>query len=130
VTRTVLLLLLGPLLCSCAPGDPPPATASPGPKNGRLAPEVIQRIVRANFGRFRICYEAGLAADAKLEGRVTTKFVIDTDGNVGMTADGGSDMPDPKVVACVVRGFGALKFPKPEGGMVTVVYPIQFNPGD
>jgi hypothetical protein len=30
----------------------------------------------------------------------------------------------------VVRGFGNLSFPQPEGGMVTVVYPIMFNPGD
>ena len=31
---------------------------------------------------------------------------------------------------CVVRGFGNLSFPQPEGGIVTVVYPIMFNPGD
>jgi hypothetical protein len=47
-----------------------------------------------------------------------------------MTADGGSDLPDQSVVQCVVRGFGNLSFPQPEGGMVTVVYPIIFNPGD
>ena len=45
-------------------------------------------------------------------------------------ADGGSDLPDQSVVQCVVRGFGNLSFPQPEGGMVTVVYPIMFNPGD
>ena len=44
--------------------------------------------------------------------------------------DGGSDLPDQGVVGCVVRGFGNLSFPQPEGGIVTVVYPIIFNPGD
>jgi hypothetical protein len=29
---------------------------------------------------------------------------------------------------CVVRGFGTLKSPQPEGGMMTVVHPIMFNP--
>ncbi|HEY1693037.1 MAG TPA: AgmX/PglI C-terminal domain-containing protein [Polyangiaceae bacterium] len=98
--------------------------------NGRLPAEVIQRIVRQNFGRFRLCYENGLRNNPNLQGRVTVKFVIDRSGAVGMTADGGSDIPDSSVVQCVVRGFGNLSFPQPEGGMVTVVYPIMFNPGD
>ncbi|HWZ90338.1 MAG TPA: AgmX/PglI C-terminal domain-containing protein, partial [Polyangiaceae bacterium] len=96
--------------------------------NGRLPPEVIQRIVRQNFGRFRLCYENGLRNNPLLRGRVTTKFVIDKTGAVGSAADGGSDMPDAGVVACVVRGFGNLSFPQPEGGNVTVRYPIQFEP--
>ena len=98
--------------------------------NGRLPPEVIQRIVRQNFGRFRLCYENGLRNNPNLQGRVTVKFVIDRNGAVAMTADGGSDIPDTSVSQCVVRGFGNLSFPQPEGGMVTVVYPIMFNPGD
>jgi hypothetical protein len=98
--------------------------------NGRLPPEVIQRIVRQNFGRFRLCYENGMRNNPNLQGRVTVKFVIDRSGAVAMTADGGSDLPDQGVVQCVVRGFGNLSFPQPEGGMVTVVYPIMFNPGE
>jgi hypothetical protein len=98
--------------------------------NGRLPPEVIQRIVRQNFGRFRLCYENGMKNNPNLQGRVSVKFVIDRSGAVAMTADGGSDLPDQGVVQCVVRGFGNLSFPQPEGGIVTVVYPIMFNPGD
>src|SRR5262249_16578759 len=45
--------------------------------NGRLPPEIIQRIVRQNFGRFRLCYENGLRSDPKLTGTVATKFTID-----------------------------------------------------
>jgi hypothetical protein len=41
-----------------------------------------------------------------------------------------SDLPDAAVVKCVVDGFRKLQFPKPEGGIVTVVYPIVFNPED
>jgi hypothetical protein len=98
--------------------------------NGRLPPEVIQRIVRQNFGRFRLCYENGTKSNPNLQGRVTVKFIIDRSGAVSMTADGGSDLPDQSVVQCVVRGFSNLSFPSPEGGMVTVVYPIMFSPGD
>jgi hypothetical protein len=98
--------------------------------NGRLPPEVIQRIVRQNFGRFRLCYENGTKNNPNLQGRVQVKFIIDRSGAVATTLDGGSDLPDQGVVQCVVRGFGNLSFPAPEGGMVTVVYPIMFSPGD
>ena len=98
--------------------------------NGRLPPEVIQRIVRQNFGRFRLCYENGLRTNPTLSGRVSVKFVIDRSGSVSTAQDGGSDLPDKGVVSCVVRGFGNLSFPQPEGGIVTVVYPISFSPGD
>jgi hypothetical protein len=98
--------------------------------NGRLPPEVIQRIVRQNFGRFRLCYENGLRNNPNLQGRVAVKFMIDRGGSVAMTSDGGSDLPDTSVVQCVVRAFGNLSFPQPEGGVVTVVFPIMFSPGE
>jgi hypothetical protein len=98
--------------------------------NGRLPPEVIQRIVRQNFGRFRLCYENGLKSNPTLSGRVSVKFVIDRSGAVSTAQDGGSELPDQGVISCVVRGFGNLSFPQPEGGIVTVVYPIIFNPGE
>jgi Ca-activated chloride channel family protein len=96
--------------------------------SGRLPPEVIQRIVRQQFGRFRLCYESGLRNNPDLTGRVSVRFVIGTDGNVLNTANGGSDLPDANVVSCVVRAFSGLAFPTPEGGVVTVTYPIQFSP--
>ena len=96
--------------------------------NGRLPPEVIQRIVRQNFGRFRLCYESGLRANPSLSGRVSVKFVIDRSGAVSMSQDGGSELPDQGVVQCVVRSFSNLSFPQPEGGIVTVVYPMTLDP--
>jgi hypothetical protein len=97
--------------------------------NGRLPPEVIQRIVRQNFGRFRLCYEEGLRLSPSLAGRVTVKFVIGRDGSVPAAMPAGSDLADDRVVSCVVRRFADLSFPKPEGGIVTVVYPIVFTAG-
>jgi Ca-activated chloride channel family protein len=95
---------------------------------GRLPAEVVQRIVRQNFGRFRLCYENGLRTNPALQGRVSVKLVIDRSGSVSTAADAGSDLPDTATVACVVRGFGNLSFPQPEGGVVTVVYPVLFAP--
>jgi hypothetical protein len=96
--------------------------------NGMLPVEVIQRIVRQNFGRFRLCYEGGLEANATLAGRVTVRFLIDRAGSVANAVDAGSDLPDATVVGCVVRAMKSLSFPEPGGGMVQVVYPLQFAP--
>ena len=96
--------------------------------SGRLPPEVIQRIVRQNFGRFRLCYENGLRNNPNLQGRVSVSFVISRDGTVSQVS-GGGDIPDGGVVSCVVRAFYGINFPQPEGGIVTVSYPIVFTPG-
>jgi hypothetical protein len=98
--------------------------------NGRLPPEVIQRIVRQNYGRFRLCYENGLRNNPNLQGRIAVRFVIGRDGAVSNVSNGGSDLPDAAVVSCTIRAYYGLSFPQPEGGIVTVVYPIMFSPGD
>ena len=71
-----------------------------------------------------------ISSHFSLSGRVSVKFDIDRSGAVSTAQDGGSELPDQGVISCVVRGFGNLSFPQPEGGIVTVVYPIIFNPGD
>lgn len=105
----------------CYFGDP--ATVS-----GRLPAETIRRILRANAGRFRACYEDGLRRRPGLAGRVSTRFVIGLDGAVSTVSDAGSDLPDASVTACVHRAFYGISFPQPEGGIVGVVYPISFSP--
>ena len=97
--------------------------------SGRLPPELIQRVVRQNYGRFRGCYENGLRTNPNLTGRVTARFIIGRDGAVSNAANGGSDLPDSKVVGCVLSAFYGLSFPSPENGIVTVSYPIMFTPG-
>jgi hypothetical protein len=118
------------------PGDAGPRRASPKVRQGPvtvssgLPPEVVQRIVRQNFGRFRLCYENGLRSDPALAGRVTVQFIIGSAGDVVSAADGGSTLGDPSVVACIVRGFGNLSFPSPDAGRrVLVSFPIDFAPG-
>ena len=111
------------------------ATKAPGIRmaegttvSGRLPSDVIQRIVRQNFGRFRACYEIGLRSNPNLEGRVTARFVIGRDGAVSNVSAGG-DLPDSTVKSCVASAFYGLSFPSPENGIVTVSYPIMLTPG-
>jgi hypothetical protein len=109
----------------------PSIRQGPTKVNGRLPPEVIQRIVRQNFGRFRMCYESGLRTDPTLSGTVTVHFVIDGIGAVQKASDGGSTLASSNVIACMVKAVANLSFPQPEGGgSVTVDYPVIFAPGD
>lgn len=106
----------------------PKVRVAPPIVGGRLPPEVIQRVVRQNFGRFRACYETGLRSNPNLQGRVSVAFSIGRDGAVGGASNAGSDLPDSGVVSCVVSSFRGLSFPAPEAGIVTVSYPISFSP--
>lgn len=95
-----------------------------------LPPEVVQRIVRQNFGRFRLCYENGLRSAPTIAGRVEVRFSISKAGTVTSTKATSATLPRD-VVTCVEKTFNGLSFPEPEGGKkVDVVYPINFAPGD
>lgn len=96
--------------------------------SGRLPPEVIQRIVRQNYGRFRACYETGLRENPSLEGRISARFVVARDGSVATVQSAGSDLPNANVVRCVIDAYRDLSFPPPENGVVTVVYPLMLSP--
>jgi tetratricopeptide (TPR) repeat protein len=96
--------------------------------SGRLPPEVIQRIVRQNFGRFRRCYQSALERKPNAMGRVAVRFVIGREGAVSGTSVLQDDIGDVRFASCMVQAVAALSFPQPEGGVVTVSYPFLFTP--
>jgi TonB family protein len=61
-------------------------------------------------------------------GRVAVRFIIDTDGWVRTARVSLDETGDPTFAACVVRQFLGLRYPEPDGGRVTVVYPVTFAP--
>lgn len=96
---------------------------------GKLPAEVIARVVRARMSTFRACYADALKRSPNLRGTVKVKFTIGPDGGVRTADDAGSQIASPDVVDCVRGAFRKLTFPQPEGGTVTVVYPLLFEPG-
>ncbi len=95
--------------------------------HGSLPPEVVTRILRQNFGRFRLCYEKAAVQNPSLAGRVNVRFVIDRSGAVAASQLTGSELPNADVGACVARAMRNLSFPSPEGGIVTVTYAVAFR---
>lgn len=112
------------------PIAPPAGRLGTTSVSGRLAPQLIQRTVRANFASLRRCYENGLTASPNLQGRIAIGFVIAQDGSVSHVTNKGTDLPNPATVDCVIKAFSKLSFPRPDGGIVTVVYPIHFTHSD
>jgi hypothetical protein len=92
---------------------------------GRLPPETIQRVVRQNFGRFRVCYTSAYPGEARPETRVSVRFVIGRDGSVSSAS--AATTGETALASCVTKAFYGLSFPEPEGGSVNVVYPILFT---
>jgi hypothetical protein len=94
---------------------------------GKLPPEVVRRVIRANFPRFRQCYELGLRQDPEMKGVVGVKFIIGEDGAVESAFYSDGTLPNALVQSCVVGVYRTLSFPPPEGGKVAVHFPIDFQ---
>lgn len=112
---------------------PPPGVPTTGErgllmKGGPMPADVVRRVVRQNFGRFRSCYEQGVRKDEALAGRVAFEFAIDTSGHVTRASGDGSDLPDPVAVACMLDALARLSFPAPPSP-VEIIYPLHFSPG-
>lgn len=96
--------------------------------SGRLPTWVVERFTRRSFSQIRACYQQGLRNNPNLQGRVSVRFVIGSDGVTSGVGNGGSDLPDAGVVSCIVRLFDRVTFPAPERGIAIVAYPIVLSP--
>ena len=114
-----------------------PAWQGPPPKlelggliiSGRLEPDVVRGIVNGLEAEVRGCFVVGLRRDPNLQGSVSVRFVVGADGAISNVASVSSDLPDQVVVDCIVRAFDELSFPRPAGGIVTVVAPYSLSSG-
>lgn len=108
---------------------------------GHLPSSVILRSIKERLPAALKCYEAGLARDPKLQGRVLVHLIIGLDGKVStaelateaavkaadVVTPGDTAMPalaDAPVSACVVDALRGAVFPPPDGGVIRVVYPV------
>lgn len=95
---------------------------------GHYPSEAIRRVVRANIGQVQHCYEQALALDASVEGRVSVRFVIGSEGSVLGAASEDNSTGSAPLGVCVARAFARLQFAPPRDGLaVTVTFPVQLQ---
>lgn len=97
-----------------------------GSAGGSLSREEIQRVFRVNMSSIRFCYERQVKTQPGLAGRVTVRLVISPSGAVSSANVVSSTIGSSAVEQCVERAVTRLQFPQPEGGSVTVTYPLTF----
>ncbi len=97
--------------------------------NGYLSPEQVERVVRANQAALRYCYESELQRQRSLKGKLTVQWRVDRAGLVPYARVTFSTLHNASIEGCVVRQVKKWRFPKPDGGEVTVLYPFLFGVG-
>lgn len=94
----------------------------------RLSATEIRRVVQRHENEVRACYNRALLDDASLEGRVTMRFLIQSDGSVAHAHAAESELEHPSLWRCLATKIGTWSFPVPAGGGVSVVsYPYVFS---
>jgi hypothetical protein len=89
--------------------------------SGKLDPELVRKVVHANRGQLRYCYEYALTNKPGLAGSVTLLFEIDARGVVTASSAGESTLQDAAVQSCVTGRVRTWMFPKPKDGKPVLV---------
>jgi hypothetical protein len=114
------------------------APAPEGPDGGRMDPTYIQEVIRGEFlPMAKKCYEELLTRKKKAKGRVEMSFTIVADAKQGGILEdvevdhGDGGLADEKMTTCMRESMSTVAFrPPAHGGVVTVVYPIEFSDDD
>lgn len=123
---------------------PPPAASAAAPVPGKkplpskvregavsaaggITADEAREVMKPKLADLKACYDDGLSRNPNLQGRVTLRLAIGKKGALMSVSNGGSDMPDAGVVACMVRATSTVTFPA-KGAIGTVSYPFLFAP--
>jgi hypothetical protein len=94
-------------------------------ERGSLSKQGIREAIHSRIAEVRACYERALVVWPRLEGKVATKFIIDTDGSVAMVGTAETTFRNPALECCINSAVLGWRFDKPEGGgIVIVTYPF------
>ncbi|MEE2787822.1 MAG: AgmX/PglI C-terminal domain-containing protein [Myxococcota bacterium] len=95
---------------------------------GVLDPSAIGRVVGRRKGAIKSCYEKQLKRNPKLRGTVKVQFTILESGRVDRVKVLQDTTGDQAVGRCIKQKMRRWRFPKPDGGSVTVSFPFVFTP--
>ena len=95
---------------------------------GTLSRSEVLKGIQKRIGRIQACYEKRLQKGGKkTSGKITAEWTIATNGKVKRARSKLDTLGDPKVASCLLREIKKMKFPRPKGGEVVVVFPFMFS---
>jgi hypothetical protein len=89
----------------------------------------IESVVKRRAGAIRACYEQRLQVKKELQGKISIRWTIDTEGKVSSANATSDTMGDGETTNCLLRTLRRMTFEKPEGGVCVVQWPFVFSPG-
>jgi TonB family protein len=94
---------------------------------GSIDKEAVRRVVKAGLREVKACYERGLRANSRLEGKVIVSWEIVEKGHVGSASVKSSTLNNKEVESCIVARLKSWQFPEPPAGTSAAVsYPFSF----
>jgi len=94
---------------------------------GRLSRAEVSRVVNSHIHAIQACYERALMSTPGLSGRVVFDWTVKTNGRVKGVRVRSSTVGSRKVTTCISNLIKKWKFPRPQGGEVTITYPFLFR---
>jgi len=95
--------------------------------NKELDGAAIARVVRRRMKSVQACYERELKRNPSLSGKIEVEFTIGENGRIEEALIAYNGMGSKPVGNCIVSRIRRWKFPKPDGGSVTVNFPFIFS---
>ncbi len=97
---------------------------------GTIDADAIEAAILAQRDRFRLCYEKEINAESPPgAGRVSTSFVIASNGRVTQAGIESTTLNNRNTEGCILGVIKSIQFPLPRGaGVVQVTYPFKFSP--
>ncbi len=94
---------------------------------GTLSRSEVLKVIGRHTRAIQRCYEKQLMSKPGLSGKTTFAWSITPTGRVSGARQRTSTMGSSKVSNCILKVIRRMKFPKPKGGSVTIVYPFIFR---
>jgi TonB family protein len=97
--------------------------------SGKLDGGSIKKVFKKRMKAIRYCYEKALKKNDSIKGKVKIKFTIGSAGRITDIKVQKNSTGDKSVGDCIMSKVRSWRFPKPEGGSVTVSYPFLLEKG-
>jgi hypothetical protein len=94
---------------------------------GKLSRADVMRVINSHIGQVQACYEKALLNNPSLGGRIVFDWTVTSKGTVTGVRVRSSTLGSAKVASCIASRIKRWKFPKPEGGDVTITFPFLFR---